>query len=166
MTIRHERAADIEAIREVHQAAFETDAEARLVDRLRSETKVISLVADDAGLIIGHILFSPVTLPGHLDIDIMGLAPVAVVPNHQRNGVGAALVCGGLDACRQASVDAIVLVGHPHYYPRFGFTPASRFGLRCEYDVPDDVFMAQELRPASLAGKSGTIQYHAAFADL
>ena len=86
---------------------------------------------------------------------------MAVVPSAQRRGIGSALVSAGLDACRM--FDAVVVLGHAGYYPRFGFVPASRFSLRCEYDVPDDVFMVRELRPGALAGKRGTIRYHPAF---
>ena len=166
MRIRAEQAGDFEAVRAVHRAAFETDAEAQLVDRLRKETRVISLVADESESIVGHILFSPVTVSGHDDLHVMGLAPVAVVPERQRQGIGSALVRNGLDACRRASVEAVVLLGHPTYYPRFGFQPASRFGLSCKYDVPDEVFMAIELSPDALSGRKGTIRYHSAFANL
>jgi putative acetyltransferase len=164
--VRPERAADIEQIRALHSAAFETNGEAELVDRLRRGAEVIALVADDSGQILGHVLFSPVTLPGHGDVRIVGLAPIAVIPERQRVGVGSALIRRGLETCRESGIDAVVLIGHPTYYRRFGFQPASRFGLRSEYDVPDDVFMAMELRPGALTGKSGTIRYHSAFADL
>jgi putative acetyltransferase len=164
MRIRAETPADAEAIRAVNQAAFGTDAEARLVDLLRREaTAIISLVAEDQELIVGHVLFSPVGLDGHADLTIMGLAPMAVTPDRQRAGVGSALVRAGLDECARSAVDAVVVLGHATYYPRFGFRPASRFALGCEYDVPDEVFMALELKPGALAGKSGTIRYHPAF---
>jgi putative acetyltransferase len=93
----------------------------------------------------------------------MGLAPMAVLPAHQRRGVGSSLVRAGLDVCRHRGVDAVVVLGHAAFYPRFGFQPASRFGIRSEYDVPDDVFMAIELRPGALAGPAGLVRYHAAF---
>jgi putative acetyltransferase len=96
----------------------------------------------------------------------MGLAPMAVVPAMQRHGVGSMLIRAGLDACACLGCDAVVVLGHAQYYPRFGFSPASMFGLRCEYDVPDEVFMALELQPGRLMGKSSTIRYHAAFAQV
>src|SRR5262245_22134439 len=147
MTIRAEREGDADAIREVNLAAFPTAAEATLVDALRRQgASTVSLVAQH-GSIVGHILFSPVTLAGGHDAGILGLAPLAVRPSSQRQGIGSQLVREGLDAVRQAGARAVVVVGHSAFYPRFGFVPASRFGLRCEYDVPDDLFMAMELVP-------------------
>jgi len=163
MKIRLELPTDADAVRAVNQAAFEKNTEADLVDLLREQASpIISLVAEDAGSIKGHILFSPVTLLGHPSLKIMGLAPMAVLPDHQRRGIGSALVRAGLDACRQFGFGAVIVLGHAEYYPRFGFQPASRFGPKCEYDVPDDVFMALE---RAMAGKSGTIRYHPAFAN-
>jgi putative acetyltransferase len=167
VTIRSELAADRMAVRAVHQAAFDRDGEGNLVDVLRERAApLVSLVADDSGSIVGHILFSPVTLSGHPDAKIMGLAPMAALPARQREGIGSALVRAGLDTCGPLGVDAVVVVGHPEYYPRFGFLPASQFGLSCEYDVPDDVFMALELRVGALAGQNGTIRFHPAFAEV
>ena len=154
-------------VRAVNSAAFETTTEADLVDLLRAQaSSIVSLVADDGERVLGHILFSPVTLDGQTTPMIMGLAPTAVLPANQRTGIGSALVREGLERCRQLGTGAIVVLGHADYYPRFGFAPASRFGLRCEYDVPDDVFMALELAPGALAGRSGLIQYHPAFASV
>ena len=165
--IRPERATDIEAIRRVNRAAFDTSAEADLVDALRVQADpIVSLVADDVRSIVGHICFSPVSLSGHEELKVMGLAPMAVIPREQRRGVGTALIRAGLEQCWQLGFEAVVVVGHASYYPRFGFVRASRFGIRCEYDVPDEVFMATELMPGALAGKSGTIRYHAAFVSV
>jgi putative acetyltransferase len=82
---------------------------------------------------------------------------------YQRKGIGLALVRTGLEQCRQLGFDAIVVLGHPEYYPRFGFVPSSRFGIDSEYDVPEEVFMAMELKPESLDGITGRVKYHAAF---
>jgi putative acetyltransferase len=165
MKIRSERPTDFEAIRAVNQAAFETNTEADLVERLREQASpLISLVADDSGSIVGHILFSPAVLLGHPNVKVMGLAPMAVLPPWQRRGIGSALVRTGLEACRELGFAVVIVVGHPKYYPRFGFQPASRFALACEYDVPDEVFMVLELEPGALSGKTGTIRYHPAFA--
>lgn len=167
MMIRSELPSDTEAVRAVNLAAFETSTEADLVELLRAQASpLVSLVADDSGSIVGHILFSPAVLVGHPGVPIMGLAPMAVLPARQRGGIGSALVRAGLDACRQLGCTAVVVLGHPAYYPRFGFQPASRFALGCEYDVPDEAFMALEVEPGSLVGKAGTIRYHRAFAEV
>jgi putative acetyltransferase len=164
--IREERRGDAERIREVNLAAFETSTEANLVDALRRQaTPLVSLVAEDEPDIIGHILFSPVTLTGEPGLTLMGLAPMAVLPSRQRQGVGSTLVREGLDRCRQLNVAAVVVLGHPDYYPRFGFRPAVRLCLRSEYDVPEEAFMVRELRDGVLRGLSGTIHYHPVFGN-
>jgi putative acetyltransferase len=167
MEIRAAQPADAEGVRAVHRAAFETETEANLVEVLHQQASpLVSLVAEDAGSIIGHVLFSPAVLQDHPGVKIMGLAPMAVRPDRQGRGIGSSLVRAGLEACTQAGFAGAIVLGHAHYYPRFGFQPASRFGIKCEYDVPDDVFMALELVPGALAGKTGTIHYHPAFANL
>ncbi|MCP3959870.1 MAG: N-acetyltransferase [bacterium] len=165
--IRPEIEDDAAAVRAVNEAAFDSPAEANLVAVLREQARpVISLVAEDAGEVVGHILFSPVTLPGHPELHIMGLAPMAVLPKHQRRGVGSALVRAGIEKCEKLGASAVVVLGHPEYYPRFGFVPAARFGIGCEYDVPEEVFMALELRAGHLADAAGKVRYHAAFGDV
>lgn len=167
MRIRPEEEKDWAAVYAVNAAAFETEAEARLVDALRQQARpIVSLVAENDGAVIGHIMFSPVSLTGHTDVRIMGLGPIAVAPNHQRKGIGSALVPAGVERCKQLGFGAVVVLGHPEYYPRFGFAPSSRFGIGCEYEVPDEVFMAMELQTDHLRGASGTIKYHAAFRNV
>ncbi|MEX2223069.1 MAG: N-acetyltransferase [Candidatus Rokuibacteriota bacterium] len=167
MRIRAEQPGDQAAVHAINAAAFETPAEANLVDALREQARpVVSLVAEQDGVIAGHIMFSPVVLPGYPALLIMGLAPMAVAPARQRQGTGSALVRAGLAECRRLEVEAVVVLGHPDYYPRFGFSPGVRFGLGCEYDVPDEAFMVQELRPGALRGASGKVRYHAAFSVL
>jgi putative acetyltransferase len=165
--IRDERPTDLGAIRAVNLAAFDRREEADLVDALRMRAApIVSMVAEVEGAIAGHIMFSPVTIEGRVDAGIMGLAPMAVVPARQRRGIGSALVRAGLERCREIGCRALVVLGHAAYYPRFGFVPASRFGIRCEYDVRDDVFMAIELAPGALGRTGGVVRYHAAFASL
>ena len=125
----------------------------------------VSLVAIDGDDIVGHIAFSPVTLSSSATRAIAGLAPMAVLPSYQRRGIGSALVHAGLERCAEVGFSAVVVLGHPKFYPRFGFEPASRFGLRSTYDVPDDVFMALELVDGALQGTSGVVHYDPAFAD-
>jgi putative acetyltransferase len=164
MLIRAEREDDRAAVHAVNVSAFDTPFEANLVDALREQAQpVVSLVAEDHGAIVGHIMFSPVSLSGHPGVEMMGLAPMAVALAQQRRGIGSALVRAGLDQCRQRGVIAVVVLGHPAYYPRFGFSPSTRFGMTSEYEVPEDVFMVTELQPAGLTGKTGTVKYHPAF---
>jgi putative acetyltransferase len=151
----------------VNESAFETPAEASLVDALRERADpLVSLVAEEGGAIVGHIVLSPMSLPGHPELVIMGLGPMAVTPDRQRRGIGSALVRSGLEECRELGVGAVCVLGHPSYYPRFGFESASRFGIGSEYDVPDEAFMALELQPGYLANAAGTIRYHPAFGEL
>ena len=164
MLIRAEQPGDWVAVHRVNESAFETHLEVDLVDALRrQEPAVLSLVAVRDGSVVGHIMFSPVTLSEHPDLKLMGLAPMAVVPRHQRAGIGSALVRAGLERCKELGYGAVAVLGHPEYYPRFGFSPASRFGIGCEYNVPDDVFMMLELRPGFLEGASGIVRYHDVF---
>jgi putative acetyltransferase len=164
MLIRAEKENDLAAVHSVNVAAFETPSEANLVDALREQAlPVVSLVAEENGGVVGHIMFSPVVLCGHPDAKVMGLAPMAVAPEHQRKGIGSKLVRAGLEQCRQLGFVAVVVLGHPEYYPRFGFSPASRFGIESEYDVPKEVFMAMELQAEALREKTGLVKYHAAF---
>ncbi len=167
MRVRPEDVTDRSAVRAVNEAAFDSSAEADLVDVLHGgSTEVISLVAERDDVVVGHILFSQVTLTGHRPLNLMGLGPMAVTPQQQRTGVGSALVREGLARCKQHGVAAVVVLGHPDYYPRFGFVPASRFSIRCEYDVPDDVFMIIELKAGALVNASGVILYDKAFASV
>lgn len=167
MLIRDEEPRDWAAVHAVNVSAFETSEEANLVDALREQARpLVSLVAEDHGAIVGHIMFSPVSLAGHPSLKIMGLAPMAVAPTHQRKGIGSALVRAGLDQCARLGFGAVVVLGHPAYYPRFGFVPSTRYGIGCEYDVPEDVFMVVELQDGFLRGASGKVSYHAAFGAL
>jgi len=167
LVVRIEKETDREAVYAVNEAAFETTAEAELVVALRKKARpVISLVAEHGKKIVGHILFSPASLIDHPETRIMGLAPMAVRPEHQRKGVGSALVQAGLQACNNLGMSAVIVLGHPAYYPRFGFLPSSCFHLDSEYDVPNEVFMALELKPGSLSAVSGRALYHEAFKTL
>ncbi len=136
------------------------------IQRVISHSAAIVLVAEQAGQPVGHILFSPVTLTGQVDLALMGLAPMAVVPEQQNTGIGSALVEAGLEACRDKGICAVVVLGHPSYYPRFGFAPASGYDIDSDYDVPDEIFMALELETGALANRAGRICYHPVFESL
>jgi putative acetyltransferase len=166
--IRSEQSADLAAIHRVNELAFGQPAEANVVDALRHKGKtVVSLVALEDDKVVGHILFSPVTIeaPDRI-VNIVGLAPMAVLPAYQKSGIGSALVKAGLEECQKAGHSAVVVLGHPEYYPRFGFVPASRFGLKSEYVVPDEVFMAMELQAGALSGCRGVAKYQPEFNEI
>jgi putative acetyltransferase len=161
ITVRDERPEDIEAVRLVNDLAFDQPLEGRIVDVLRAHGAVrLSLVAVVDGRIVGHILFSPVTCAG---AEGLGLGPMAVLPEQQRRGVGAALIDAGLARLRAAGCPFVVVLGHDGYYTRFGFVPASRHGLRCEWDVPDEAFMVYVIDDAATAAASGLIRYRPEF---
>lgn len=164
MLIRNEELTDLAAIREVNRLAFGREAEGALVDALRTGGAILcSLVAEVEGQVVGHVLFSPAVLDGPRRVEVAGLGPVAVRPEQQRRGIGDALIRAGLDSCRQRGYDLAVVLGHPAYYPRFGFRPAGPLGIRWEHDAPAEAFMVMELRPGALAGHSGIIRYRPEF---
>jgi putative acetyltransferase len=160
--IRPEGQDDHAAVRALNVSAFEASAEADLVFRLRREADpVVSLVAEHDGIVVGHIMFSPVTLSNHPGFRIMGLAPMAVAPEHQRQGIGTALVQIGLARCEQLGIGAVVVLGHPDYYPRFGFKPGLSYGMTCEYDAPTEAFMvvnSSQTTSQGLRGRSPIMQ--------
>ncbi|REE84386.1 putative N-acetyltransferase YhbS [Paenibacillus taihuensis] len=167
--IRMETSDDYAVVREVNYAAFgNRDDEADLVARIRSSAEFIpelSLVADRDGSVVGHLLISKASIVnGSTSHDVLVLAPIAILPAHQKRGVGGLLIREGLNRSRVLGYAAVLLIGHPTYYPRFGFRPASSFGMELkQFTVPDDVFMAYELYDGALKGIAGELQYPAAF---
>ncbi len=139
--IRTEKQEDIESIREVNLMAFGQDGEGRLVDAIRQSDEFIpalSLVAIENGQVVGHILFSPIKIETQTgDVDALSLAPMAVRPEFQNRGIGSELVREGLKSCKRLGHKIVVVVGHPDYYPRFGFVPARKKGLEAPFPVPD-----------------------------
>lgn len=165
VVIRPETAEDSRAVRLVNEQAFARPNEADLVAALRTNAApIISLVAEGDGRVVGHIFFSPVQVEAADGVfEAMGLGPMAVLPTYQGQGIGSALVRAGLAACRDAGHEVVVVLGHPGFYPRFGFTPARPKGITSEYNVPDDVFMVAELRAGALAGRGGRVKYRPEF---
>ena len=166
--IRDENEEDYADVHRVIEMAFGQPDEARLVAKLREVAHPnISLVAVADKRVVGHIFFSPVTIESDRNVfTAMGLAPLAVLPEYQNRGVGSLLVWEGLKECLMIGHNIIVVLGHPGYYPRFGFTTAKLKGIACEYDVEDDHFMVAELEPGALKGRQGLVKYHPAFNEL
>ena len=160
--VRAERPGDIAAIPEVHTEAFGQAAEAHLVDQLRDDGDAIaSLVIESAGGIVGHILFSQLRIVApDRTVPAAALAPVGVRPPVQRQGLGSMLIHAGLQRCRELGIEAVVVLGHPAYYPRFGFSTALARKLTAPYSGP--AFMALELVPNCLAS-GGAVTYPPAF---
>jgi putative acetyltransferase len=161
--IRSEGAEDREAIFGVNHAAFGQEDEARLVDALRRSEAFIpelSLLALEDSRVVGHILFTRVEIRGaDRAFDALALAPMAVLPGYQRRGIGSALVERGLEIARDLGHRVVIVVGHPEYYPRFGFVPAKPRGIRAPFEVPDEAFMVLELQSNALAGIEGQVEY-------
>lgn len=164
--IRQERPEDADAIREILVAAFGREAEARLVDRLRASGKITcALVAEEKGRLLGQVVFSEIAI-GEMRAPAVALAPLAVMPAFQRLGIGSALASAGLERLRQEQGQRVLVLGDPGYYTRFGFVPASRYGLKSPFPAPEDAFMAIELQPGAFKGVSGVAQYGHEFDDL
>ena len=163
-TVRPERPGDEPAIHVLIAASFPTDAEAKLVDRLRRAGRLtVSLVAESEGSIVGHVAFSPVTTSS--GVVGSGLAPLAVAEDQRRRGIGGSLVQEGLKACRAAAIGWVVVLGEPKYYGRFGFRPAPDSGLFDEYGG-GDAFQVVELIAGATPVGSGLVHYAPEFAGL
>jgi putative acetyltransferase len=164
IVLREETEQDAPAIHELETKAFGRPAEANIVDALRKRGRIVlSLVAVDRTSVVGHVLFSPVSIEeDHGLISAVGLGPLAVSPESQRKGIGTRLVRAGLEKCREHGHDLVVVLGSPSYYQRFGFLRADRFGFRLE-GAPPENFMLIELRRGALSGKGGPVKYQPEF---
>jgi putative acetyltransferase len=161
--IREERPTDIAAVRHVNSAAFEQDQEANLVDALRSAGAVLlSLVAVVDGEVVGHIFYSPASIG---EVGGAALAPMAVLPDRQHHGIGTQLVETGNRMLKASGCPFVLVVGHPRYYPRFGFVPARPLGITCEWEMPDDVFMVVVFNEVAMRGVTGLAKYRAEFSN-
>lgn len=163
IAIRAERAEDVPAIRRVNEVAFGRSDEADLVDALRGSDAWLpefSLVAEEESGIVGHALFSLVQLD--TGSSLLSLAPMAVLSDRQRAGIGSSLIRHGLGRAQETDYPLVVVLGHPAYYPRFGFQSARGLGIETPYDAPEEAWLALPL-PAYDEGVRGTVRYPAAF---
>jgi len=165
--IRKEKPADYNQVIQLTEKAFETleisdHNEGKLVDKLRKAptfVEELSLVAEIDRQVIGHILFTPITIDnGEQQFQSLVLAPVSVLPEYQKMGVGGQLIRAGHQKAKELGYQSVILIGHPEYYPRFGYKPASTWGIKTHIPLPsDDVFMAVELVEGGLTGVSGIV---------
>jgi putative acetyltransferase len=166
MVIRAEKTTDAAAIRCVHEAAFGQAQEAELVDAIRDQCySLVSLVAEQEGVIFGHVLLS------HLDVIAAGrsiraaaLGPIAVLPAHQKQGTGSALIRTALTEARNQGIAIVLVLGHPAYYPRFGFCPERARAMSSPYTCHGDSWMVAELIPGALPQSPSTVAYPAPWA--
>ena len=166
--IRFEKPEDIAFIHSVNELAFGRVSEAKLVDTLRLAcTDHLSLVADDNGSIIGHLMFTPVVITdGKQKTEGMGLAPMAVLPSRQRQGIGTQLVDTGLQILKEKGCPFVIVLGHPEYYPRFGFQAASGCNIRTQWDgIPDEAFMILVMDHEAMQNASGVATFRDEFND-
>ena len=167
ITIREEQPQDIKIIHDLNKRAFGQTQEADLVDRLRQTCDdLLSLVALIENEVVGHILFTPVVVEGEQEVlQGMALAPMAVLPEYQRQGIGSELVRNGIEKLNKRQCPFIIVLGHAEYYPRFGFEPASRYGIRSEWEVPDEAFMILFLGEFEMQGGVALARYRPEFAE-
>lgn len=162
IVIRKEQENDYKRVYEVNQLAFQQESESKLIEKIRKGKNFIpelSLVAEVNGKIVGHILFSKIKIVGDSIFDSLALAPMAVIPEFQKKGIGSELIKSGIEKAKELCFNSIIVLGHKDYYPKFGFKKASEWGIKCPFDVPDNAFMAIELTEKALEGKAGTVKY-------
>ncbi len=170
LTFTPETDDDIATIRSLVTAAFRRTSEADLIEAIRVSPNFIpelSLIAAEEGNVLGHILFSPIVIESQGGtVPALALAPLAVTPPRQHQGIGTQLVQAGLSKCRELDHGIVVVLGEPHYYGRFGFQTASQFGVQPPFPVPEQVFMVLELKPGALINVSGIVRYPAYFDEV
>lgn len=168
LIIRAERADDHEAVFAINSQVFETDGEAKLVNALRNaKIDLVSLVAKLSGKVVGHILFSPVSIEHTSStMKVSGLGPMAISSGFQKQGIGSKLIQAGLKQSKQELVDAVFVLGYPEFYTRFGFQLARPLGFFFQDQKFDPYFMVVELTPGCLKDSSGEIFYHPVFGDM
>lgn len=164
LEIREELPSDVAVIRALNKRAFEQDQEGNIVDALRSNgAALLSMVATLNGQVVGHIMYSPLVVG---EVTGAALGPMAVLPAHQRQGIGTKLVEAGNRKLKDGGCPFIIVVGHPNYYPRFGFVPANTHGIECEWEVPTDAFMLLVLNQSKVQGVAGLAKYRHEFSSV
>jgi len=169
--IRPETVADRQAIYRLIELAFGQNNESRLVDLFRKDDCFIpelSLVAHMNEEIIGHIIFTKIVIRGETgrETSSLALAPMGVLPAHQKSGIGGKLIRAGLSAAKELGHQSVIVMGHKDYYPKFGFLPAEKWEISTHYEVPSEYFMAIELIPGALSNAKGVVEYSAPFSQL
>lgn len=170
LLIRPEQEKDYSRITEINDRAFGQPGEGKLVEKLRRSESFLpelSLVAEQESSLVGHILFSRIVIvSGSAREPSIALAPMSVLPEWQKKGIGSQLVREGLRQAKELGHGSVIVLGHPEYYPRFDFQPASRWDIRPPFEAPDEAFLALELEPGALAGKSGVVEYPPEFQEV
>lgn len=170
MNIRTESSSDFDQVYELHLQAFEQIDEPELVDKLRLSDRFIpelSIVAEEGDQIIGHILFTKVFIQSAgINKEALALAPMAVLPEYQFQGIGGKLIDFGKEVAKSLGFESVCVLGHNHYYPRFGFVPAAPFNIKSPWNVPDELFMVLELKKDALMQVHGLINYAEPFMEL
>lgn len=170
IVVRQEKATDYPAVYNVHSDAFGRNDEARLTDRLRlSDVFVpeLSLVAICDNKLVGHIMFTKIcVVDDDNETESLSLAPMAVTSAMQRRGIGSLLVNSGLSKAREMGYESVIVLGHKDFYPRFGFEPARKWGIKAPFNVPDHIFMGLELTEGALSGVRGIVRYAREFQDI
>lgn len=169
MKIRQETPQDFQAVYEINHLAFEQEGESQLIEKIRKGktfVRELSLVAVQNEKVIGHILFSKIKIIGEQSYPSLTLAPMAVHPDFQNKGIGSKLVIAGLQIAKNLSFEHVIVLGHKDFYPNFGFQKASKWGVQCPFEVPDDHFMAIELLEGSLENKGGFVKYPPVFNEV
>ncbi len=169
--IRPEIDADHPAIFTLHALAFGQENEGKLVELLRQDGCFIpelSLVATWNDEVVGHIIFSKIQIVESADqrADSLALAPMGVLPQYQKSGIGGKLIYAGLAMAKELGYQSVIVLGHKDYYPRFGFEPAEKWEIRTHYEVPSEYFMGLELFPGALSGVKGVVEYSAPFSQI
>jgi len=165
ITVRIETKGDFKEVFKVNHSAFGQDSEAKLVDALRNNPTVfvpeLSLVATTVNKIVGHILFTKIKIidQDNKEFGSLALAPMAVHPKYQNKGIGGQLIKKGFEVAKELGFKSVIVLGHEHYYPKFGFQPADKWSIKAPFDVPSNVFMAMELESEGLKNISGTVVY-------